>query len=76
LKDRNTGAKFLPKNITAHIIWAIRAYCHGELLSRGVKTELEIMEFLKIIVLKDIIYSADLACVRKATPTNIANCWK
>jgi hypothetical protein len=47
-----------------------------ELLSRGVNTELEIMEFLKMLKLNDIAYSADLACVRKATPTNIANCWK
>jgi hypothetical protein len=34
------------------------------------------MEFLKMLILNDIAYSADLACVRKATPTNIANCWK
>jgi hypothetical protein len=34
------------------------------------------MEFLKTLMLKDVTYSAGLAWVGKAAPTNIANLWE
>jgi hypothetical protein len=67
-KDEKIKAMFLPKNTTAliqpmdqGIIFACKAYYRCELLGGVVNSELQVTEFLKTLMLKDVVYSVGLA---------------
>jgi hypothetical protein len=57
------------------VIRACKAYYCGELLGGVVNSGLQVTEFLKTLMLKDVAYSVGLAW-GKITPATIANCWK
>jgi hypothetical protein len=82
LKDEKIRGMFLTKNIAAliqpidqGIIQASKAFYHGELLGGVVNSELQTMEFLETLTLKDVAHSVELTW-GKVTPTAIANCQK
>jgi hypothetical protein len=75
LKEEKMRAMFLTKNITAliqpmaqGIIRASIAFYYGELLSGVMNSELQIVEFLELLTLKDVAYRVDLTW-RKVAPT-------
>jgi hypothetical protein len=60
---------FLPKNTNSLIqpmdqgtIQTCKTSCCSKLLGRVVNSELQVTEFLKTLTLKDVAYSAQLAC--------------